>query len=297
MMEQNKAIQKAGVLIEALPYIISFHDKIVVIKLGGAFMGDKTSVRSTLQDVVFMRAVGMHPVIIHGGGPEITSTLKKRGIATRFVHGQRYTDEASLEVVREILMHKVNARLVEFLNEMQAGAEQLHTDNTDFIRANRLMLDSDEGRLDLGLVGAVESIDTAPILEMLNRKAVPVIAPLGRSADGDLLNINADLVASRIASELKAEKFVLVTDTHGVRTNKEDPDSLASSLHEKEIEQLVKRGAIAGGMIPKVNACLSSLKGGVNKAHIIDGRIKHSLLLEIFTDKGIGTQIVHNPGN
>jgi len=292
-VEQDEAIRKAGVLIEALPYIISFRGKIVVIKLGGAFMGDEAKVRSTLQDVVFMRSVGMKPVIVHGGGPEITKALRERGIATRFVRGHRYTDEVTLAVVREVLMHRVNSRLAQTINELGGLAEGLHAERADFIRGAKMTVHSDEGPLELGLVGEVESVDTAPILEILGRDVVPVIAPLGRTASGELLNINADPVASRIACELGAEKFVLVSDTHGVLTDKDDSGSFASTLGEREIARLVERGAIAGGMIPKVEACLNSLKGGVNKAHIIDGRVKHSLLLEIFTDKGIGTQIVH----
>ena len=159
-MEQNEAIRKAGVLIEALPYIISFRGKIVVIKLGGAFMGDEDSLRSTLQDVVFMRSVGMKPVIVHGGGPAITEALRERGIATRFVHGHRYTDEAVLDVVRDVLMHKVNSQLVELINELQGRAEQLHAERADFICARNMTLQTDEGESDLGLVGEVEFIDT-----------------------------------------------------------------------------------------------------------------------------------------
>jgi acetylglutamate kinase len=290
----EKAIQKADILIEALPYIVSFRNKIFVIKLGGAFMGDPGVVASTLIDVVFLSTVGIKPVIVHGGGPEITQRLRERGTATRFVQGRRYTDEATLEVVHDILIGEVNGRLVKIINENGGHARPLHTDVTDLIRGTRLTLDSHEGPVDLGLVGRVDMIDTGPIRAILDERAIPVIAPLGRTVDGEVLNINADSVASKVAGGLGAEKFVMVSDTHGILTDKDNPDSLASTLSQEEIYTLISKKAIDGGMLPKVESCLEALRLGVRKSHIIDGRIKHSLLLEIFTDTGIGTQIVHD---
>jgi len=290
----EEAIRKASVLVEALPYIMSFRDKVVVVKLGGAFMTDRNMLNSTLMDIVFMESVGMKPVIVHGGGPEITSALKKRGVRARFVHGHRYTDENTLKVVREVLLKRTNPRIVRFINEKGGRAEALHSDILDFIRAKKFMPPAEDGPLDIGLVGEVAMVDTEPVLGLLVKDVVPVIAPLGRSADGQMLNINADLVASKLAGALEAEKFVLVSDTHGVLTDKDDPESLASTLHKREIAALMDKKAIDGGMRPKVQACLNALQMGVRKAHIVDGRIRHSLLLEIFTDKGIGTQIIHD---
>jgi len=290
----KQAIRKADVLIEALPYITSFRGKTVLIKLGGAFMGDEEALSSALQDVVFLSVVGIKPVIVHGGGPAITQELRRVGAGTHFVRGHRYTDEATLEVVRRVLIDEVNARIVQMIAGRGGRAKPLHTELADFIRSTPMQIDSPEGPLDVGLVGRVTMVDTAPIRAILAEDTVPVIAPLGKTVDGELLNINADSVASRVAGGLNAEKFVLASDTHGVMTDKNDPDSLASTLSEEDIAKLIEKEAIDGGMLPKVQACLDALKAGVRKAHIIDGRIRHSLLLEVFTDKGIGTQIIHD---
>jgi len=290
----HEAIEKASVLIEALPYIQRFRDKIIVVKYGGAAMDNSgAELANVLTSIVFMNQVRMWPVLVHGGGPFISEELKRRGIESRFVHGHRYTDERTIEVVEEVLIGRVNVSLVAEINKLGGRAVGLHNRDHHYLHAVRLTMKAPDGSaIDLGLVGQLTEVDAEIIREVCARGAVPVIAPLATGPNGETLNVNADTAATTIAAQLKAEKIVFLTDVPGICTDPKDPGTLRSTLTEAEVEEMVKQGVISGGMLPKVKACIDALDGGVKKAHIIDAGIPHSLLLEIFTDKGIGTQIV-----
>jgi acetylglutamate kinase len=289
----EKAILKAGALIEALGYIQRFHDKIVVIKMGGSLMDDEKAMDCVLTDIVFLSTVGMRPIIVHGGGKEITEALKQAGLETRFVQGRRYTDQRTLSIAEHVLCHTVNRRLVKSLNDRGAQAMEIHSLASCVLFGERMFLDGEEGRrIDIGFVGKVTRVNDYLLKVLCQSETIPVIAPIAVEKAGGKLNINADEAAGEVAAAVQAEKLVVLSDTHGIRMDPSDPTSLVSELNEGQIEELVKKGVITGGMMPKVDSCLRALKGGVKKAHIIDGRIEHSLLLEIYTDKGIGTQIV-----
>jgi len=290
----KEAIEKAGVLIEALPYIQRFRDKIVVVKYGGSAMGSgEGDLANVLTSVVFMNQVRMCPVLVHGGGPFISKELKRRGLDSRFISGHRYTDEQTLRVVEDVLIDGVNASLVAEINRLGGRAMGLHNRAFHYLHAQRLALqDPDGAEIDLGLVGHLTDVDAEIIQEVCTRGAVPVIAPLATGPNGETLNVNADTAATFIAARLAAEKLVLLTDVPGICADPDNPDTLLSTLTEAEVEDLIEREAIRGGMLPKVRACIAALDGGVKKAHIIDASTPHSLLLEIFTDEGIGTQIV-----
>lgn len=283
----KKIIEKAAVLIEALPYIQSFQGKIVVVKLGGSAMTSPACVEGVLRDVVFMEAVKMKPVVIHGGGNAISLQMKKAGITPRFLHGQRVTDKKVIGIVSEVLAG-INRDLADQIAALGGRAESFCAHEDRVMTARRY------GPAELGFVGEVEKVDTAAIKRVTRANRVPVIAPLGSDARGQLHNINGDLAAGAIAGALKAEKLVFLTDVEGIMTRDDGSGQkqVLSSLKREEINRLVEEETIAGGMIPKVTAGLLALDQGVRKIHIIDGRIKHSLLLEIFTDKGVGTEIV-----
>jgi len=281
----EEAIKKSEVLIEALPYIKKFFNKVVVIKYGGSSLHDEKIRAMILQDVVFMRYAGMKPVIVHGGGPSISERLKEARIETKFVDGLRVTCEKSMDVVDSVLM-EVNKGLVEEINVLGGEAFGLSGKENNMIQAVKK-----EGP-DLGYVGSVEAIDTTVLNRLLQTNIIPVICPVGKGKDNKLYNINADEAASSIAIALDAEKFVLLTNVRGVLKDQDDPDSLFHSITLETAAHLAKTGVIAGGMVPKTSACLHALRGGVRKSHIVDARLSHALLLEIFTDKGIGTEIV-----
>ncbi len=283
----KKIIEKAAVLIEALPYIQSFQGKIVVIKLGGSAMTSPACVEGVLRDVVFMEAVKMKPVVIHGGGNAISLKMKQAGFTPRFVNGQRMTDRRSIGIVSEVLSG-INRDLAGQIAALGGRAEGFSSHANRVISARKLTPP------DLGFVGEVEKVDTEAIRKVTRSNRVPVIAPLGSDGAGHLYNINGDLAAGAIAGALKAEKLVFLTDVEGIMTRDDGSGQkqVLSSLKRGDINRLVEEGTIAGGMIPKVTAGLQALEKGVKKIHVIDGRIKHSLLLEIFTDKGIGTEIV-----
>jgi acetylglutamate kinase len=290
----QKLIDKASVLIEALPYIRRFYQKTIVIKYGGHAMADRDLKKDFAMDITLMNYIGLNPVVVHGGGPQIEEVLKKMGKTSKFIDGMRVTDEESMEVVEMVLGGKVNKEIVSLINRQGGKAVGLSGKDGNLITAKKLRLSSPQSKTaprkneDMGLVGEVESINPH-IIESLDRnKFIPVIAPIGTGKDGETYNINADIVAGKIASALKAEKLIMLTDTDGVL---EKNGNLISSMNEKKAKALIKKGQISGGMIPKVNCCVQALKEGVAKAHIIDGRIKHAILLEIFTDVGIGTQI------
>lgn len=289
----EKAILKAAALIEALGYIQRFHEKVVVVKMGGSLMDDQQAIDRALTDIVFMVTVGIRPIVVHGGGKEITEALTAAGLETRFVQGRRYTDQRTLSIAEHVLCNKVNKRLVDTLTAQGAQAVGLHSLSSGVVFGERMFLNGEEGRrIDIGYVGKITSVNANLLKLLCQADMIPVIAPIAMDKAGSKLNINADDVAGEVAAAVQAEKLVVLSDTHGIRMDQNDPSSLVSELNEAQIQELVSKGVITGGMMPKVNACLRALSGGVKKAHIIDGRIEHSLLLEIYTDKGVGTQIV-----
>lgn len=289
----EKAIEKAGALIEAMEYIRRFRDKIVVVKLGGSILEDLDLQKKLLADVVFMSTVGMRPIIIHGGGKAITNAMAQAGLEPVWVHGRRYTDQRTLTIAEHTLINKINTPICEMIEELGCKSMGLHSMSSCVVFAEPLHLESEDGRkLDLGLVGTVSKINSELLETICGNGVIPVIATVACSKTGSKLNVNADSVAGKVAAAVKAEKLVVLSDTHGILTDLNDPDSQISSASESQIEEMVAEGIITSGMLPKVQACITALDGGTGKAHIIDGRIPHSLLLEIYTDKGIGTQIV-----
>lgn len=290
-------LEKAEVLIEALPYIKEFYGKTVVIKYGGHAMSSDELKRAVMQDVTLMKFVGMNPVVVHGGGPEINSMLKRLGIASSFVQGLRVTDDETMKVVEMVLVGKVNKEIVSLINSCGGSALGISGKDGRLITATRKKVvqkdkDGQEENLDLGYVGDVASINPTIIHSVIDQGYIPVIAPIGADENGDTYNINADYVASEVAIALKADKFVLLTDVEGIYQDPENLSEIISSLKLSEIPPLIETGIIAGGMIPKIECCARALESGVEKAHIIDGRLAHSILLEIFTRKGIGTEVV-----
>jgi acetylglutamate kinase len=289
----EKLIERSHVLVEALPYIRRFRGATIVIKFGGHAMVDPVLKSLIIQDIALMAIVGMNPVIVHGGGPEITALTKKLGIESQFVAGQRVTDEATLEVAEMVLAGKINSEITLSLNQAGASAVGISGKDMGLIIARKLYHQDHEGgpKTDIGFVGEVARIDPQIIRIFEKNEIVPVISPIGVDEDGQTFNINADSVASQIAASLQADKFVLLTDVRGILRDRKNEDSLIHWIRKGEIEPLIQQGVIEGGMIPKVRACTDALKAGVKKTHILDGRLPHSLLLEIFTDRGIGTQI------
>ena len=288
------AIAKAAALIEAHQYIRRFQGKIVVVKVGGSIMDDDETLAGMIQDVCFMDAVGMHPIIVHGGGKAITEAMQKNGLEAQFVRGRRYTDERTLAIAEHVLVSQINKSIVDQINTHGHHGMGLHSLASCVVFARQLFLEDEQDasrRIDIGHVGEVEWINASLLHALLKAGQIPVIAPISRDSAGGKLNVNADSVAGHVAVAVKAEKLVLVSDTHGIRTG-DDADNLAHHLTKRQIEKLVGDGTIQGGMLPKVEASFIALEAGVAKAHIVDGRIKHSLMLEVYTDKGIGTEIV-----
>lgn len=282
-------IEKVNTLIESFPYIKEFYGKTIVIKYGGHAMEDDSLKKSFATDMVLLKYVGINPVIVHGGGPQIGDLLKQIGKKSEFVAGMRVTDAETMDIVEMVLVGKVNKEIVHNINMVGGRAVGISGKDAGLIVAERMYHDDDGKQVDIGQVGSVRSIN-AQIIETLDRdKFIPVIAPIGYDENGITYNINADTAAGAIASSLKAEKLILLTDVEGVKVR----GSLASSLTNKEIPSLIANGDITGGMIPKVNCCRDALNSGVHKTHIIDGRVVHAVLLEIFTDAGIGTEIIN----
>ena len=284
------AAQKAHTLSEAMPYIQRFFDKTIVIKYGGNAMTDPKLQEGFARDVVLLKLVGMNPVIVHGGGPQINDMLKRVGKAGEFVQGMRVTDEETMDVV-EMVLGKVNKDIVNLINRYGGKAVGLTGQDGAFIRANKMMLESsnEPGKmLDIGLVGEISSIDPSIITFLDSGDFIPVIAPIGVGADAETLNINADVVAGKLAEVLKAEKLVLLTNTPGVL---DKAGNLLTGLTPRQIDELVADGTLSGGMLPKISSALDAARGGVRSVHIIDGRVEHALLLEILTDEGVGTLI------
>ena len=292
----KKLIQKAEILLEALPFIKNFYGKTFVIKYGGNAMVSEKLKDNFALDIVMMKYIGINPVIIHGGGPQIDKTLKALGIKSQFFEGQRVTNKETIDVVEMVLGGKINKEIVSLINRHGGNAVGITGKDGDLIMAKRHKKGKKQSAetnrpeiIDLGLVGEITKVNPR-ILETLDKNEfVPVIAPIGKEKNGTTLNINADFVASQIASALKAEKLILMTDTEGVKNK---TGKLQSGLTKKEVAAMIKEKVIKDGMLPKVKCCLDALKAGVHKTHIVDGRVQHALLLEIFTEDGIGTQIV-----
>jgi acetylglutamate kinase len=289
----QEAIAKAGALVEAMEYIRAFRDRVVVVKLGGSVLDDLAAQRSLLTDVAFMATVGMRPIIVHGGGKAITRAMNEAGLEPVWVQGRRYTDHRTLNIAEHTLVHKTNVPICRTLEELGCNAMGLHSLSSCVLLAETLRLAGPEGRkLDLGLVGKVIDVNGKLLKTLCADGTIPVIASVAMDKNGGKLNVNADSAAGMVAAAVVAEKLVMVSDTHGIRQDINDPESWVSSLNEGQIKEMIDGWVITDAMFPKVEACLTALEAGVRKAHIIDGRIAHSLLLEIYTDKGIGTEIV-----
>ncbi len=289
----EEAIAKAGALIEAMEYIRSFRGRIVVVKLGGSVLDDIILRKKLLTDIAFMSTVGMQPIIVHGGGKAITRAMAEAGLEPVWVQGRRYTDQRTLTIAEHTLVQTINTPICETLTELGCRPMGLHSLSSCVLFAEPLRLTSEDGRkLDLGLVGKVIDVNAELLKTLCTDGTIPVIASVAKDRAGGKLNVNADSAAGKVVAAVVAEKLVVVSDTHGILTDLKDPESRISSADETQIKDMINSGIIAGAMLPKVDACLTALDAGVKKTHIIDGRIQHSLLLEIYTDKGIGTQII-----
>ncbi len=292
----QQAINKAAVLVEAHAYIRKFAGHTVVVKVGGSIMDQPDALARLIGDVCFMKAVGMRPIIVHGGGKSITNAMTEAGLEAHFVQGRRYTDQRTLAIAEHVLVNDINVGIVDQIHKQGYKAMGLHSLGSCAAFAKRLFLDIQEGdepgrKVDIGFVGEIETINADLLNALTDADQIPVIAPIARDQAGGKLNVNADSVAGHVAAAVQSEKVILVSDTHGIRIS-EDAESFTSHLTKSQIEELIAQGVVAGGMLPKVQASFIALEGGVAKAHIVDGRIQHSLLLEIYTDTGIGTEIV-----
>lgn len=288
----QKVIEKADVLIEALPYIQRFRGDAVVVKFGGSAMEEKSTVDNVLKDIAFMECVGLRPVLVHGGGKAISQKMKDAGLRPVFLKGLRVTDDDSIKIVEQVLNDEVNPEIVKSLEEYGCKARGIHGEHILSV-VKHTEKDPENGEaLDWGYVGEVVKVDVEPIKAYLQAGITPVITPLGLGPDRKLYNINGDEAAASIAEKLEARKLVFLSDVPGLLENKDDPTSILSTLKLSEVEDLIKRGVISGGMLPKIGGAIKALKAGVRKTHIIDASLPHSLLLEMFTDKGVGTEIV-----
>ncbi|MFB3893320.1 MAG: acetylglutamate kinase [Phycisphaerae bacterium] len=287
----EEAIAKAQTLVEALGYIQRFLNKIVVVKFGGSVMDDEAAMANILTDIVFMNTVGMRPVIVHGGGKAINTAMEQRGLEVQFVQGRRYTDQRTLTVVEHVLCSEINRQIVSTIEALGSSAMGLHTLASTVLFGEKLFLEEEGRKIDLGFVGKVTGVNAKLVELLCQADTVPVIAPLARDKTGAKLNCNADTAAGEVAAALKAEKLVVVSDTHGIRRDPKDPATMIPTLTEAEIRELIANGTISSGMLPKVDACLRALDAGVARTHIIDGKVPHALLLEIFSDQGVGTLI------
>lgn len=281
---------QAQVLIEAIPYIRSFYGKTFVIKYGGNAMVNTDLKKAVILDIILLKYLGLNPVIVHGGGPEISSSLKLIGKESLFHNGQRVTDGETMEIVNMVLAGKINKGIVALINQFGGKAIGLSGQDGNLLIARKKILPGEE--LDLGFVGKIEAINPDLIHLLLKNNYIPVIAPVGMGNDGNIYNINADTVAGELAAALQAEKLILLTDVEGICSDPTDNSSLISALKVETANKMIASGQIDGGMIPKVEACIHALQHGVKRTHIIDGRQLHSLLLEILTDKGIGTMVI-----
>lgn len=288
----QEAIEKADTLIEALGWIRQFRDKTTVIKLGGSMLDDVEALHHILLDIHFMESVGMRPVVVHGAGSRISSAMREAGIEPRFVDGRRYTDEKTLEIVEQILAKETNNFLASEYEKIGGRAMTLNFESTPVLTGKKLELVDDRGNpVDLGFVGEITRVDRLVIDNLCYAGQTPFIPSMCETDEGQKLNVNADTVATKLAQELNADKLVILSDVPGVLRDPRDPDSIISSLTKDEALELIAEGVISGGMIPKVEACLETLDRGVGKIHIVDGSLRHGLLLEVYTSSGIGTVI------
>jgi len=295
MDDIKTSMERADILVEALPYIRRFFNKTVVIKYGGHAMVDEELKNNFARDLVLMKYIGINAVVVHGGGPQIGSLLKKLGKESKFVQGMRVTDEETMDIVEMVLVGKVNQEIVGLINRHGGRAVGLSGKDANLIRAEKYDLNAEKVKetppeiIDIGLVGKVKAVNAELITALMADGVIPVIAPTGVGDGGETYNINADLVAGAVASALAAEKLILLTDVPGVLNGQKE---LIHTMDERTTRRMIEEGTIEGGMFPKVKCCLKALRGGVKKAHIVDGRLKHTILLEMFTDQGIGTEIV-----
>ena len=287
--QDTQAGEKARILGEALPYIQRFHGKTIVVKFGGNAMTDDVLKANFARDVVLLKLVGMNPVVVHGGGPQIETALARMGKKGEFIQGMRVTDAETMDIVEMVLGGQVNKEVVELINQAGGKAVGLTGQDGAFIRAKKMLLSSKEnGKVDLGQVGEIDAIDPAVIHALENAGFIPVVAPIGTGSDGTTYNINADLVAGKLAEILRAEKLIVLTNTPGVL---DKAGKLLTGLTPRKIDDLVAKGVISGGMLPKIGSVLDAARAGVKSCHIIDGRVPHALLLEVLTDEGVGTVI------
>lgn len=286
------AIEKANTLIEALGWIRKFRDKTTVIKLGGSLLANEDALHHLLLDIHFMETVGMCPVIVHGAGSRISAAMDSAGIEPRFVQGRRYTDQPTLEIVERVLGVETNNYLADKFEAIGGRAKTLNFESTPVLEGQLLnLVDEDGSNIDLGFVGEVTKVDRATIEQLCRDGQTPFIPSMCQTADGQKLNVNADTVATTVAQQLNADKLVFISDVPGVLRDPDAPSSCISSLTIAEAEQLIVDGVISGGMIPKIEACIETVRKGVKKVHIVDGNLRHGLLLEIYTSSGIGTLI------
>jgi acetylglutamate kinase len=285
----EEIVSKAATLLEALPYVQRFRSQVFVVKYGGSFMDspDEEERHRVARDVVFLEAVGINPVVVHGGGKAITRALEKAGVKAEFIQGHRRTDDATIEVVDRVLSREINPEIVKAIQEF--GGKARGFPGTEIFQCRKLMRDDD---VDLGFVGGVDTVDVEPLRECIRRSVTPVISPTALGQDGKIYNCNADNVAAKTAIALKARRLVFMSDVPGLLRDSNDPESLITHLQMDEVPKLRKSGVIAEGMIPKVDGALAAIESGVEKVQFVDGRIPHSILLEIFTDAGVGTEVV-----
>ena len=288
--DQALARIKAETLIESLDWLREFHGRIVVVKFGGNAMVDEALQTAFAQDMAYLRFVGIKPVVVHGGGPQITARLAELGIQSEFRHGFRYTDEQTIKVVRDVLRNQVSKQLAELIEASGAQTVVLSGEDDNLFRAEKVTASTPEGEVDLGLVGEVRTVNPRSVLQAIDAGKIPVISTVAPTVYGELLNVNADLAAASLAVALGAEKLMVLTDVPGLYANWPKLDSLVSEITAVELRELIP--ALESGMIPKMQACLNAVRAGVSKAHIIDGRVPHSVLLEVFTPSGIGTLVL-----
>jgi acetylglutamate kinase len=288
-LDNAMARVKAETLIESLDWLRQFHDKVIVIKFGGNAMVDEELKRAFAQDIAYLRYVGIKPIVVHGGGPQITARLAELGIESEFRGGMRVTDEKSIPVIRDVLRNQIGTELASLIEKAGASAQVLSGEDENLFKAVRVQVETKEGPVDIGLVGEVRSVNPRAVLNALENSVVPVISSLGPNVEGQLLNVNADLAAAALAVAVGAEKLMVLTDVQGLYSDWPNKDSLISSISVEELRELLPK--LETGMIPKMQACLQAVEGGVPKAHIIDGRTPHSILLEVFTKSGVGTQV------
>ena len=290
--DQDLASIKAATLIESLPWLQQFHDKILVVKFGGNAMTDSNLQRAFAQDMAYLRWVGIKPVVVHGGGPQISARLKELGIQSEFKGGLRVTTKETIDVVRDVLRNQISAELASMITDAGGDPVVLSGEDAFLFRAEKTYLDSEDGPVDIGFVGEVSSVNPRAVLDALSQGKIPVISTVAPGTDGELYNVNADLAAAATAVALGADKLMVLTDVAGLYSDWPNQDSLVSEISADELEELLP--SLESGMIPKMQACLQAVNGGVPRAHVIDGRTPHSILLEIFTVSGVGTLVVPN---